>query len=83
MDGSTDKPADTRIAAIGIAQPYCFEEPKPKEFGTAGINWSDIGWKVLVKYTRLVHRIRPKDHIDQIRGFLPARYSPLQVTGDG
>src|SRR3982750_1519858 len=27
---------DTRILAIGIAQSYCLEGPKPLEFGTSG-----------------------------------------------
>ena len=35
----------TLIAAIGVAESYCWESPKPTEFGTAGQNWSDIGWK--------------------------------------
>jgi hypothetical protein len=26
---------DTRIAALGIARSYCYESPKPTEFGTA------------------------------------------------
>jgi hypothetical protein len=27
---------DTRIAAIGIAESYCYESPKPEEFGRRG-----------------------------------------------
>src|SRR6201997_551727 len=34
---------DTRIAAIGIAKSYCWECPKPTEFGFAGQNWENIG----------------------------------------
>lgn len=30
---------DTRIQAMGIAQSYCWESPKPIEFGSAGSNW--------------------------------------------
>jgi hypothetical protein len=26
---------DTRIAALGTARSYCYESPKPTEFGTA------------------------------------------------
>lgn len=37
---------DTRIAAIGIAQSYCWESPKPTECGTTGDYWESIGWKV-------------------------------------
>ena len=34
---------DTRIAALGIARSYCYESPKPTEFGTAGSYWEAIG----------------------------------------
>jgi hypothetical protein len=37
---------DTVIAAIGVAQSYCWESPKPAEFGTTGQNWENVGWKV-------------------------------------
>lgn len=74
---------DTRILAIGIAESYCSECPKPLEFGSAGSYWEDIGWRVKVKFTPLTQQIRPKDHIDQLRSFLPSRYSPLQTNGNG
>lgn len=72
---------DTRIAAIGVAQSYCWENPKPAEFGSAGQNWENIGWKVSVKFTELENKIRPKDHIGVLRPLLPERYSPLQLNG--
>ena len=75
--------AGTRIIAIGIARSYCWESPKPQEFGLAGQNWENIGWKVKVQFTTLVYRVRPKDHIDVLRSVLPDRYSPLQSSGDG
>lgn len=74
---------DTRILAIGVAQSYCWESPKPLEFGTAGPNWENIGWKVKVSFTELSNRVRPKDHIDVLRPLLPERYSPLQPNGNG
>ena len=74
---------DTRIAALGIAQSYCYESPKPDEFGTAGISWSAIGWKVNVLFQELSNRIRPKEHIQELRPFLPEKYSPLQKDGNG
>jgi hypothetical protein len=74
---------DTRILAIGIAQSYCWESPKPPEFGAAGQNWENIGWKVKVNFTELTNKVRPKDHIDVLRPFLPDRYSPLQPNGNG
>jgi putative restriction endonuclease len=74
---------DTRLQAIGIAQSYCWESPKPLEFGTAGQNWEDIGSKVKAAFTPLATKIRPKDHIDVLRPLLPGRYSPLQPNGNG
>jgi putative restriction endonuclease len=74
---------DTRILAVGIAQSYCSESPKPLEFGTAGENWENVGWKVKVRFTRLTNKVRPKDHIEILRPLLPQRYSPLQPNGNG
>lgn len=74
---------DTRIAAIGVAESYCYERPKPEEFGGAGMNWEAIGWRLRVRFTNLVNRIRPKEHIDLLHPLLPDRYSPLQRNGNG
>jgi len=75
--------AETRIAAMGIARSHCYECPKPPEFGSAGMNWNDVGWKVEVKFTELRNRIRPSDHIELLRPRLPKRYSPLLPDGRG
>jgi putative restriction endonuclease len=74
---------DTRVAALGIARSYCYESPKPTEFGSVGGNWGAIGWKVEVAFRELGNRVRPKDHIDELRKLLPPKYSPLRPTGDG
>jgi len=74
---------DTRIIALGIAQSYCSESPKPSEFGAAGQNWEDVGWRVRVTFVRLDNYVRPKDYIDLLRPLLPDRYSPLQPNGNG
>lgn len=74
---------DTRLVGIGIAQSYCWESPKPSEFGVAGQNWEAVGWRVRVAFTQLLHQVRPKDHIDVLRPLLPAKYSPLQANGNG
>jgi putative restriction endonuclease len=73
---------DTRIKSIGVATGRAQTGPKP-DFGNAGANWSQEGWFVPVDYCVLNEQIRPKDHIPILRPFLPARYSPLQATGDG
>jgi len=74
---------DTRIPSIGIAQSHCYECPKPDEFGSTGLNWGRIGWKVDVKHQSLINSICPRDHIDIIRPLLPSKYSPLQKNGNG
>lgn len=71
------------IPALGIAQSYCYESPKPLEFGAAGANWNNIGWKVEVKYFELTNQICPADHMDELVSFLPDKYSPLQQSGRG
>lgn len=75
--------ADTWIRKIGIAQGYCIESPQPIEFGSAGRAWEKIGWRVRVRFFALTNPIRPKDYIDQLRSFLPDRYSPLRSSGGG
>ncbi len=74
---------DTRIAAIGIADSYCWESPKPPEFGETGQYWENVGWKVNVRFTPLLNKVRPKDHMGVLRAVLPERYSPLQSNGNG
>jgi hypothetical protein len=75
--------AETRILAVGVAQSYCWESPKPEEFGNAGQNWENVGWKVKVSFTELANKVRPKDHIEVLSPLLPDRYSPLQPNGNG
>jgi putative restriction endonuclease len=74
---------DTRIAAIGVAESYCSESPKPAEFGETGQNWENVGWKIKVRFAPLFNKVRLKDHIAVLRGVLPVRYSPLQANGNG
>jgi putative restriction endonuclease len=74
---------DTRIAALGIARTYCYESPKPTEFGTAGSYWEAIGWKIDVTFRELTNRIHPKSHIGELRGLLPEKYSLLRANADG
>jgi putative restriction endonuclease len=74
---------DTRIAALGIISGYCRESPKPEEFGSAGTNWSQIGWRVGVRWLRLSNAMRPKDHIARLRSELSSKYAPLTPDGNG
>lgn len=74
---------DTYIQAIGVARDYCYESPKPDEFGSAGDYWNRIGWRVDVKWTPLRNKIRPADHMDVLRRTLPGKYKPIQENGRG
>jgi len=47
-----------RPDAYGIAQSYCWESPKPLEFGSVGGYWENVGWRVVVRFTTLLHRKR-------------------------
>jgi hypothetical protein len=75
--------AETYVRAIGIAQSYCWESPKPAEFGTAGQNWENIGWRVAVEFHPLPEPMRPKDQMALLAPLLPERYAPLQANGNG
>lgn len=74
---------DTKILAIGIIGSYAYEAPKPLEFGEVGAYWNLVGWRVDVQFTKLQKQIRPVEHIERLRPFLPAKYAPLQLNGDG
>ncbi len=50
---------DTLIRAIGVVQGFCYEAPKPIEFGSAGRNWDEIGWRVDVRFAPLAKQVRP------------------------
>jgi hypothetical protein len=75
--------SDTRIAAVGRARSGAYEAPKPLEFGQVGAYWEVIGWRIDVDFMELGHPIRPIEHIDRLRPYLPAKYSPLQPNGNG
>ena len=75
--------ADTWVPATGIAVSHAYEAAKPDEFGSAGANWDQLGWRVDVAYTELDRPLRPKDHMGVIGPLLPDKYAPLQPNGNG
>lgn len=75
--------AQTRIPKVGVAQSFAYSCPKPTEFGTAGPNWDNVGWKVDVRWIDLGRKIRPADHMDVLSPLLPGKYAPLQADGRG
>jgi hypothetical protein len=75
--------ANTAIKALGVVQSYCYEFPKPSEFGVAGSNWSDIGWRVDVSFKEVSQPLRTMDHIDFLRPLLPSIHSPIKTDNGG
>jgi hypothetical protein len=73
---------DSHIVACGLITSYCYESPKPDEFGKIGQNWSQIGWRVDVRYAE-ISPFRPKDRLDLISAFLSAEHAPLKANGGG
>ena len=50
---------DTSIATIGFAKSYRWECPKPTEFGSVGLNWENIGWRVALGGANIARQLRP------------------------
>ncbi len=76
--------AKTRIAFSGRVSDLAISEAKPTEFGKTGEYWANEGWLVPVDWSPLNNPIRPKDHLSDLQGLLPERYSPIQAsTGNG
>jgi len=75
--------ADTFIRAVGVARSYCYECPKPVEFGNAGMYWDTVGWRVDVLFREREEPIRPREHMGVLAPLLPDRYAPLRPNGDG
>lgn len=74
---------DTYIKAIGIVSAPHQSSPKPAEFGKTGEYWATEGWYLPVRFTELKNPIRPKDQMAILGPTLPAKYSPLQSSGNG
>lgn len=75
--------ADTWIKAIGVVASHAYEAPKPLEFGQAGANWEQIGWRVDVRFVKLSGPIQPSKHMAVLAPLLPDRYAPLRANGHG
>jgi len=74
---------DRKIPSVGIATSFAYSSPKPAEFGAAGRNWDDDGWRVHVDYRDPNTIIRPVDHMALLGPTLPEDRSPLYANGDG
>lgn len=72
------------IRYIGRVTEFAFTAPKPQEFGTTGLNWSNEGWLLPVFWVPFDIAISPKSFLERLRPLLPPRYSPLNAdTGGG
>ena len=74
---------NARIHAVGTAKSFAYECPKPHEFGSTGMYWEKIGWRVDVAFVTQASPVRPRDYIELLRPLLPDRYAPLSDSGDG
>jgi hypothetical protein len=74
---------DTKVMALGIVEGPAFTCPKPAEFGRAGLNWKNTGWRVNVAFKRLVNPMQPRLHMQLLNPLLPVKHAPLQKNGDG
>lgn len=74
---------DTVIKAVGIAQSHAYEAPKPLEFGAVGAYWDLVGWRVDVRFSKLIEPIKPANHINLLRPYLAEKYAPLRSNGHG
>lgn len=75
--------ANGQIGAIGHVIEAASASPKPTEFGKVGDYWANEGWLVGVYFSPAPQSLRPKAHIEAIAPMLPAKYSPIQSSGDG
>src|SRR4051812_29280378 len=72
------------VRAYGTLRSFGYDAPKPPEFGAAGRDWSNIGYRADVEYTQLIHPVVPRDAWARIQPLLPDKYSPLHVeSGKG
>jgi putative restriction endonuclease len=69
---------------VGRVTSFALTAPKPEEFGTVGSYWNTEGWLLPVFWVPLLPPIKPSNFINQLKPFLPAKYSPIsQETGLG
>jgi len=75
---------NTAIRAYGIVRSFGYDAPRPDEFGAAGRQWAEIGYRADVDYVTMTAPVVPRDELEQIAPLLPTKYSPLHpATGKG
>jgi putative restriction endonuclease len=71
------------IKYVGQISDFALSSAKPSNFGRAGEAWTDDGWRLPVQWKTLQNPVRPKLFISELTPFLPAKYAPIQHTGNG
>jgi hypothetical protein len=69
--------ANAEIRDVGVISSEAVETPKPYEFGTAGNDWSAIGWLVTADFVATPKSLKPKGQITDIKPMLATKYAPL------
>lgn len=76
--------ANAQITNIGIVTSYAFSARKPAEYGDIGSYWAAEGWLLPVTWQEVEKSLQPKEIIQNIREYLPGKYSPISPkTGHG
>jgi putative restriction endonuclease len=73
----------TYIKAIGIIESNCLSREKPAEFESPNNNWGIDGYFVKVNWRLLPVPLNPKTYINDLKGYLPVKHSPIQKNGNG
>jgi hypothetical protein len=72
-----------RIGAVGVARSSCYESALPEDITSVGSTLGRVGWRADVSFSERIKPIHPKEHIANLRTYLPERYSPLTTNGFG
>jgi putative restriction endonuclease len=76
--------ASAALQGVGRATSYCYDCPRPEEFGHIGQAWNTIGWRVDVAFEAFERPVAPKRHLTVLEPLIQAEpHSPLRLTGDG
>lgn len=71
--------ANQQVGFVGRVAEFAFTSPKPEEFGSTGEYWNNEGWLLPVFWAPLSNSVRPKLLINQLRRYLPKKYSPIRA----
>jgi putative restriction endonuclease len=76
--------AEGKVGAVGVVIDRVRTAPTPARSGPAAQqSQTDPGWLLPVRFEALSKPLAPKDHLAKLAPLLPAKHSPIRVTGDG